>query len=163
MSRRIVALSLQRVRRFLPRRSTALGVVAGVANAGVAAQLSPERRLQLGALELAFIAGAYPGIAIASATRRVITAELFVAGAFVGLGLAGLARQSRTAIAAGLLAHGAWDVVHHARPNWSPTPRGYPGFCFLADWLLALPLAPEIRLELVRSPLGSYWSRRPVE
>lgn len=104
--------------------------------------LRPERRLQLAALELALIAGAYPAMAVVSGSRRAVALELTAAGLFVGCSLLGLAREWRTPIVAGLLSHGLWDLVHHASDLGKPMPDGYAGFCLIADLLLAIPLAP---------------------
>lgn len=110
----------------------------GAANAILAARIAPQR-LELAALELAFIAGAYPGMAIGTASRRVIAIELAAAGAFLAAAIAGTASGSRTTIAAGLLAHGGWDLAHH-RGIGVAAPERYPEFCFLADLLLVIPL-----------------------
>ena len=121
--------------------SVVMAAGVGAANAALAAPLGPQGRLELAALELAFIAGAYPGMAIIAGSPRAIAVELVAAGAFVSSAVAGLAGRSRAPIAAGLLAHGAWDAIHHRNGIGAPAPRGYPRFCLIADLLLVIPLA----------------------
>jgi hypothetical protein len=125
--------------RLLTSRSAVLASVAGAANDVLSAHLAPRQQLQLAAIELAFIAGIYPGMAIGS--RRATAVESIAAAAFVAAALGGLARDSRATVAAGLLAHGVWDAAHHTRGIGAPTPAAYPGFCLVADLLLAIPLA----------------------
>jgi hypothetical protein len=127
--------------RFLPWRSAVMAGGVGAANAALSARFPAQHRVHLAALELAFVAGAYPGMAIAAAPRRKVAVELIAGGAFVASGLVGLARGSRSMVAAGLLAHGAWDLVHHFRDVGTSTPNGYPSFCLIADVLLLIPLA----------------------
>ena len=127
--------------RLLPWRSVILGAAAGVANIAVARGLARPRRVELAALELAFIAGAYPGLALGKGAPRTTALELVAAGPFFGLALVGLSRRSRGFVAAGLVLHGGWDVLHHRREFGVPAPHGYPGFCLVADLALLAPLA----------------------
>jgi hypothetical protein len=112
----------------------------GLAGIALSRTLRPEQRVDLAAVELAFIAGSYPGMALNTGDRRGRAAELAIGAAFAGCAFAGLVSRSRRLLAGGLVAHGAWDVAHHVGEPGSPAPEWYPLFCLLADLLLALPL-----------------------
>jgi hypothetical protein len=114
-----------------------IGALAGGAISLLGASLSAHRRLDLGALEIAFIAGAYPAMAFHAPSRRAIAIEFAVSGAFVGLALTGLERRSRMAIACGPVGHAGWDAIHHLTSNGTKTPRWFPAFCMVADVALA--------------------------
>lgn len=110
----------------------------GGAGAALGLCLQPHRRLDLAALELAFIAGAYPAMAFHGHSRGAIAAESAVSGLFVALAAAGLSRRSRLAIATGLVGHAAWDGVHHVTTVGARTPSWFPAFCMAADVALAV-------------------------
>jgi hypothetical protein len=116
-----------------------LGVIVGAAGVALSATLDPRRRLELGALELAFIAGSYPAMSLHHRSRTRAT-ELAAGGAFLGCAFLGLTHSSRATIATGLLAHGAWDLAHHRNEVGTRAPDGYPIFCLVADCALAVPL-----------------------
>ncbi len=115
----------------------AIGILTGGMGSTLGALMSSARRLDLGALELAFIAGAYPGMAFHEASRRTIVMECTVSGVFVGLALIGLRRRSRLALATGLLGHAGWDAAHHLTTTGTKAPRWFPAFCMVADLALA--------------------------
>jgi hypothetical protein len=122
-------------------RSVGGGLLVGGAGALFGLCLNPRRRLDLAALELAFIAGAYPAIAFQGSPRRALLAEFAASGLFITLAATGLARRSRLVVAAGLAAHAAWDGVHHAGHPGTRTPSWLPSFCMTADLLLAAQFA----------------------
>ena len=124
----------------MTRSLALLAVGVGMANAVLMTGLGRRDRLYLGALDLAFIAGAYPGMALASTSSRATAQELIAAGPFLAFALAAIRRDSARTVGAGLVAHGAWDALHHGAQLGTQTPHGYPGFCCLADVLLAIPL-----------------------
>ena len=113
------------------------GVLAGAAGSVLGTRLSSPRRLDLGALELAFIAGAYPAMALHGASRRSMAIEFAASGVFLGLALSGLGRRSQTAIALGLVGHAGWDAAHHLRAAGTESPSWFPAFCITADIALA--------------------------
>ncbi|HEY5285528.1 MAG TPA: hypothetical protein VIJ50_00310, partial [Solirubrobacteraceae bacterium] len=90
-----------------------IGMLTVGLGSALGALLSSPRRLDLGAVELAFIAGAYPAMAFHEASRRTIAMECAVSGVFVGLALVGLRRRSRLALAA-LFPRSSWGW-----PRWS--------------------------------------------
>jgi hypothetical protein len=115
-----------------------IGALAGGVGAVVGAALTPGQRLDLGAVELGFIAGAYPAMAIHEESPRAVVLESAASAVFVGLATFGLRRRSRLGIAAGLLGHAAWDIAHHLRPVGTKTPFWFPPFCAIADAALAV-------------------------
>jgi hypothetical protein len=114
-----------------------VGALTGGAASVLGARLSSSRRLDLGALELAFIAGGYPAMAFHETSGKAMAIEFAVCGVFMGLALTGLERRSRTAIACGLVGHAGWDAVHHLTPTGAKPPRWFPAFCMVADLALA--------------------------
>jgi hypothetical protein len=122
-------------------RAVAVGVLAGGVGAALGVALTPGRRLDLGAIELGFIAGAYPAMALREESPRAVALESVASAVFVGLAAFGLGRRSRLGIAAGLLGHAAWDAVHHLSAVGAKTPRWFPAFCSAADVTLAIQFA----------------------
>ncbi len=125
----------------LRARAVAIGALAGGAGAVLGASLSPRRRLDLGAIELAFVAGAYPAMAFYEGSRRAAAVEFAASSVFVGLAVGGLDRRSRLAIASGLVGHAGWDAVHHLTATGTKAPRWFPPFCMVADLVLAAQFA----------------------
>jgi hypothetical protein len=128
-----------------PARSkapTALPAAALIGLAGIALSrtVRPERRVELASVELAFIAGSYPAMALSAEDSRVRATELMAGVGFAGCAFAGLTFRSPRLLAGGLLAHGAWDFAHHFGRPGSDVPSWYPLFCLLADLMLAQPL-----------------------
>jgi hypothetical protein len=122
-------------------RAIAIGVLAGGLGAALGAVLTPGRRLDLGAIELGFIAGAYPAMALREESPRAVALESVASAAFVGLAVTGLRRRSRLGIAAGLVGHAVWDAVHHLSGVGTTPPRWFPPFCMAADVTLAIQFA----------------------
>jgi hypothetical protein len=122
-------------------RAVAMGALIGGMAAAVSAALTPARRLDLGAVELGFIAGAYPAMAIGEESPSAIALESAVSAVFVGFAAFGLRRRSQLAIAAGLFGHGVWDAIHHLSAVGTKAPRWFPAFCSAADIALAIQLA----------------------
>lgn len=114
---------------------------AGACGMALTSLLPRERRVELGAVELAFIACSYPAMAFKDGSAGAVVGETLLAGAFLGCAWLGLARGSRRTVAAGLFAHAALDAVHHRRQGVGPgVPAWFPPGCAIADVLLALPL-----------------------
>jgi hypothetical protein len=121
-------------------RAVPAAVLFGLAGIALSRTLRPEQRVELAAIELAFIAGSYPAMALSAEDPRGRATELVVGAGFVGCAFAGLALRSRGLLAGGLVAHGAWDLAHHVGEPGCDAPNWYPLFCLLADVLLAQPL-----------------------
>lgn len=90
---------------------------------------------QFGALLLAMIGGAYIGFAARDGRPGAKLIELAGALAFVFLGLAGL-QFNPLLIAAGVVAHGFWDLFHHRHGPYADTPHWYIPFCVVYDWIV---------------------------
>lgn len=120
------------------RGAIALGVLSGGLGAGFGAALAPARRLDLGAVELGFIAGAYPAMALREERSSAIALDFAASAIFVGLAALSLRRRSRLLVSAGLLAHAAWDVAHQLGTPGTEPPEWFPAFCCAADIALAI-------------------------
>jgi len=64
-------------------RAVLIGALAGGAGSALSARLSSGRRLDLGALELAAIAGGYPAMAFHESSGRAMAVEFAVSGVFM--------------------------------------------------------------------------------
>jgi hypothetical protein len=117
--------------------AVAIGALTGAVGSVLGVRLSSRRRLDLGALELAAIAGGYPAMAFYEASGSAMAIEFAVSGVFIGLALTGLERRSRLAIACGLVGHAGWDAIHHLTSTGAKPPRWFPAFCMVADIALA--------------------------
>jgi hypothetical protein len=122
-------------------RAIALGILTGGLGAGFGVALAPARRLDLGAVELGFIAGAYPAMALREERSSAIALEFAASAIFVGLAAFSLRRRSRLLVSAGLLAHAAWDAAHHLGTLGTEAPGWFPAFCCAADVALAIQFA----------------------
>ena len=131
-----------------------VGGTVGLIAALPMTRLSGRARQELAAVELAFIAGAYPAMALQEGNPRATARESAAAGAFLACALAGLRLQAPRLLAAGLLAHGIWDRIHESHHIGTTVPAWYPGFCLAADIVLAVPLLAgrSDRLGLPTSP-----------
>lgn len=100
--------------------------------------LSDDRRLEALALILAGTVAAYVGFAIAERSAGGLATELAAAaviGALVPLGL----WVSPYWLAAGYVAHGAWDLAHHPpRLGTRLVPAWYVSACLVYDWIVAV-------------------------
>jgi hypothetical protein len=121
--------------------AVAIGALTGAVGSVLGVRLSSRRRLDLGALELAAIAGGYPAMAFYEASGSAMAIEFAVSGVFIGLALTGLERRSRLAIALGLVGHAGWDAIHHLTDTGAKPPRWFPAFCMVADIALAVQFA----------------------
>ena len=116
-------------------RAGAAGVFPA-ALTGVLAYLLPrEMARELFAVAMTLIGAAYYGFAFSAPAGKariveVIAASLFVASAILGLW------ASPWFIAAGLFAHGVWDLLHsNNRASLACIPGWYIPFCVVYDWL----------------------------
>jgi len=99
--------------------------------------LSKLAAFQFLAGQLGFIGAVYFGFAVADGRLRSLMIELPVAGAFLLLSTPAPWVDAPLFLAAGYVAHGVWDVVHH--PHVVPTPvrSWYPPFCVVYDLVVA--------------------------
>ena len=100
---------------------------------------APDRRTAEGVL-LAIIAAIYIGFALAERHAGNLLIEVAFAGAIIVVVFIGLQHSSYW-LAAGLAAHGVWDLLHHhSRPvlGTREVPRWYPPACLAYDFPLAV-------------------------
>ena len=88
-------------------------------------------------LVLALTGGIYWGSALAAGRKTEVRIEAVAGLAVMIMALLGL-WWSTTWIAAGFVAHGVWDVLHHPRAVRTPVRRWFPPFCATFDWLVAI-------------------------
>lgn len=98
-----------------------------------------DRRVAEG-ITLAIIASIYIGFALAERHAGNLLVEVAFAVAIVAVVFIGL-EHSPYWMAAGLAAHGVWDLLHHhSRPvlGTREVPRWYPPACLVYDFPLAI-------------------------
>jgi hypothetical protein len=91
-----------------------------------------EVSVQVAALLLALIAGAYIGFGAADGRMKAFATEFCVAGLFGGAALLGLLWQPWV-IAAAIFAHALWDFAHHNNFLGAKIPEWYIPFCVWFD------------------------------
>lgn len=111
------------------------GLVLGAVTIPVFLVLPEPLAQQWAALLLAMIGGAYVGFAARDGRPGATHIELAGGLLFAGIGLAGL-HFNPLLIAAGYVAHGFWDLVHHRHGPYAITPRWYIPFCVVYDWII---------------------------
>lgn len=112
----------------------ARGVAAAAVTVAAAALLGEERGLELLAVLLAFAAAVYVGAGLQGRDPARTRIEWAVALGFTAIAVAGI-WVTPALLAAGWIAHGAWDLSHHRRGS----PRGarwYPSTCLAYDWVV---------------------------
>jgi hypothetical protein len=121
-------------RRFAP------AVLAGLAGGAVTALLAWSRvipdPIAFHAVALAVIGAIYVGFAFSDGRLAFIVIELLVGTGFVVLALLGL-WQAPVFIAAGLVLHAIWDLVHRPSLVGTRLPWWYPAFCAAYDLVFA--------------------------
>jgi hypothetical protein len=124
--------------------SNRAGAAVGVAlAAGVLSPLlflSKLAGMQFLSVQLAFIGAVYFGFAVADGRVKGLLVEFTVAGTFLFLGAIALWADSPLVLAAGYVAHAAWDFAHHPRAAALPVRvrSWYPPFCVVFDAVVAV-------------------------
>jgi uncharacterized protein (TIGR02246 family) len=122
------------------RSRWAPAVLGGLASGAVTALLAWSRLIPdpiaFHAMALAVIAAIYVGFAFSDGRLAFIVIELLVGTGFVVLALLGL-WQAPVFIAAGLVLHAIWDLVHRPRLVGTRLPGWYPAFCAAYDFVFA--------------------------
>lgn len=95
--------------------------------------------VQLAALLLAIIAGAYIGFASADGRMSALVMEFAVASGFGVAALVGLMWQPWV-IPVAIIAHGFWDFLHHNDVLGARIPQWYIPFCAWIDLAVGLGL-----------------------
>ncbi|MEQ8968348.1 MAG: DUF6010 family protein [Azospirillaceae bacterium] len=110
------------------------GGAIGLASLPVHALLPVAASVDLAAVLLAVIAGAYIGFAVRVGRSATIGFEMAGAVTFALAALAGL-WWSPWAIPAVYVLHGAWDLMHRHHRLRAVVPRWYVPFCIVVDVL----------------------------
>lgn len=116
------------------------GLLAGLAILGLGAATRQADTIPFYSTVLIVIALVYVLFAVMAGHRSTITAESAIAAVFVVLAVAGAQwERSRAAgllVALGLVAHGAYDLVHNALIANAIVPSWWPVFCGVVDVVL---------------------------
>ena len=117
-----------------------IGIVVAVMVALAALSFGFARDRSFFPTVLIVIASYYVVFAVIDGAPRVIALEMLVAGVFIGLALWGF-KRSLWLVAAGLLAHGVFDVFHGFLIPDRGVPLWWPAFCLSCDVAIAALLA----------------------
>lgn len=91
-----------------------------------------ELSVQVAAILLALIAGAYIGFGASDGRVSVFAVEFVIAGLFGAAALIGLLWWP-WAIPIGILLHAGWDLLHHNHKFGAKIPQWYIPFCVIID------------------------------
>ena len=91
--------------------------------------------VQIAALILALIAGAYIGFAAAEGAFKSLVVELSGAAMFAGVALLGLF-WNPIIIPIGIMSHALWDYAHHNGRFGAAVPQWYIPFCAVIDLIV---------------------------
>jgi hypothetical protein len=117
-------------------KAIAVGIAGGAITSLVAWSPFIPDAVAYHAVWLAVIGAIYLGFAFADGRPSIAVLESAVATGFLVLAFLGLWRASAF-IAAGLVLHGSWDLVHQPRGITTRLPRWYPPFCAAFDFVFA--------------------------
>lgn len=116
------------------------GVIAATTIVGVGVATRQGRSLPFYSTVFIVIALVYVLFAVMAEAPRTILVESTMAAAFVGVAVAGTRwanlRAAGLLMAAGLAAHGVYDLVHAAVVSNPVVPQWWPLFCGVVDLLL---------------------------
>jgi len=116
-----------------------LGGVIGIGSLPVHAILPLLQSIELAAILMGVIAGAYIGFAARAGDLRIFALELVVALAFAFAALAGL-WWSMWVIPAVYVLHAGWDLLHRHEALQDILPDWYVPFCLSVDVIAGLGL-----------------------
>ena len=119
-----------------------VGVLLALAVAGFATAAGLDRERSFYPTVLIVIASYYALFAVMGASGRTLVLEIAVASGFLLLALIGF-KKSLWLVAAGMVGHGVFDLVHHFLIENPGVPHFWPGFCMAYDviaggWLSVL-------------------------
>lgn len=117
-------------------RALVVGVAGGALTALIAWSPIIPDPLAFYSVTLAVIGAIYAGFAFSDGRLSIVILELSVGTAFIVLALLGL-WWSPVFIAAGLILHGIWDLLHRPRGVTTKLPIWYPPFCAAFDFVFA--------------------------
>ena len=111
------------------------GLIGAIATVAISSLLPKPMALELLSIVLGGIAFVYFGFVLMDGRRREMFIELGNIGLTIALALLGLWIAPYW-LAAGYLAHGLWDAVHHPRGVQTKIPQWYIPFCLIYDWIV---------------------------
>lgn len=117
-----------------------IGIVSAFAVAALGKFVGLDRDRAYYPMVLMITATYYVLFAVMGATTRTLVAEIVFACGFFVLGIAGFKRTGWF-VAAGLVAHGIFDLVRPAFIHNPGVPHWWPGFCMAIDFALGAILA----------------------
>ena len=119
------------------RREVYIGAILAVVTAVIVMLLPKPQALDLLALILVFAAAVYIGFVLLDCRRKERILELAAFSLCAAAALLGL-WFSPLILAAGFLAHGLWDSLHHPKAIQTRVVQWVPPFCLIYDWLVAV-------------------------
>ena len=117
-------------------RAIIVGLLGGILTALIAWSPIIPDPLAFHTVSLTMIGAIYMGFAFADGRPAIMILELSVATVFITLALLGL-WIAPMFIAAGLVLHGIWDLLHGPRGIKTKLPPWYPPFCAAFDFVFA--------------------------
>lgn len=120
-----------------------IGLLLALAVAGFAVLVGFDRDRSFYPTVLIIIASYYVLFAVMGASQRTLWIEIAIAAAFSLFAILGFKRSLWFVVAA-LVAHGAFDFVHHLFIENRGVPHWWPGFCLAFDVVLGTFLAARL-------------------
>ena len=121
-------------------KSFVIGVVLGLLFVLLVHTIPPQPARQAIALFLAFTACVYAGAMLSQTPPApFIALELMISAVVFTLAAVGL-RASTTALAAGYVLHGVWDLLHRPRAVPTRVATWFPPLCAAFDFVVAIAL-----------------------
>ena len=117
-------------------KAIAVGIAGGAITSLVAWSPFIPDAVAYHAVWLAVIGAIYLGFAFADGRPSIVILEMVVATGFLAFAFLGL-WQAPAFIAAGLVLHGCWDLLHRPRGITTKLPSWYPPFCAAFDFVFA--------------------------
>jgi hypothetical protein len=109
-----------------------IGLLLSLAVAGLAMMTGLDRERGFYPPILIVIASFYVLFAVMAAPRRTLIIEIAIASGFLLLAVIGY-KTSLWLLAAGIVGHGIFDLVHHSLIDNPGVPGWWPGFCGAFD------------------------------
>lgn len=113
-----------------------VGSVAAIATIIVAILIPKSMASEFLSIVLTGIAFVYFGFVLIDGRKREMLIEFGNIGLTIALALLGL-WVAPYWLAAGYLAHGLWDALHHPRGIQTKIPSWYVPLCLIYDWIVA--------------------------
>jgi hypothetical protein len=112
-----------------------IGLLLSLAVVGLAVGVGFDRERAFYPTVMIVIAAYYALFAVMGASGRILVIEIAIGGGFVLLAILGY-KGNLWLVAAALVGHGVFDIVHPLVFVDPGVPRWWPGFCLVADVFL---------------------------